>query len=788
MKKIIFILALILGTAVAHALPFTPTSDPTLINTSWYFIKSDGFYLIATGDGFETDFISSPSAANDYHIWCFVGDEESGYRVYNKGLGLYLGLGTFHAANANVDDGEYIHVEYQDETYFNLRYDYLSTYYLFMHAYTDQYGTMRYIDISPWPMAPFSVDPAITWTRHDTNGVGYSYVEGGEALTDDETASNLCDDNALTKYYGNASNCWVTIKSSDDVAVGQYSIVTTGDTRQYYGRSLRSWKLQGSNDNVNWEDIDVRNDFPMPFEDQAEVVIKINDTRKFSFFKFTCTQGAGNVVQLSEVWINEESHDSWTEVSTQDNSCGYPQVRVMKCNKCNVSRTELIEPSTSHNYTDGVCAGCGINEHETMLLYNGQRLAPYYVKALHASRGSDGTWPSPPAGWNEVDYDDSDWIDLALPTASPDHSNGPFYLLQYNSHWYGEYNCYWMRRTFNLERVNTGDSFILHCVHDDNMVVYVNGQQVINAEGWTANASTWDNSYDSFVIPASAFTVGENVLAIYMQQNWGGAYFDCDLRLKRAVVAGDVNGDGDVTSADITALYGVLLSNDYSSIVNGDQDGDGNITSGDVTAVYSILLGSNEPVEHTYVDLGLPSGTLWATTNVGATSPEGFGNYFAWGETSPKSTYTWGNYHWCNGTNSSLTKYSTNSALGIQDNKVVLDTEDDAATQNWGAEWQMPSHDQVEELCNECIIERTTLNGVNGRLFTSKHNGSTLFMPTAGHYDGDNLVVNGVSGYYLTRDLYTSNCILAWILSVTTNSSSSGSRYKGYSVRPVRKQ
>lgn len=82
-------------------------------------------------------------------------------------------------------------------------------------------------------------------------------------------------------------------------------------------------------------------------------------------------------------------------------------------------------------------------------------------------------------------------------------------------------------------------------------------------------------------------------MAVYIQQNWGGAYFDCDLRMSQpSNIPGDVNGDGFVTSADVTALYDVMLNNDYSQIVNGDQNNDGHITAADVTAIYDILLGN----------------------------------------------------------------------------------------------------------------------------------------------------------------------------------------------------
>lgn len=140
---------------------------------------------------------------------------------------------------------------------------------------------------------------------------------------------------------------------------------------------------------------------------------------------------------------------------------------------------------------------------------------------------------------------------------------------------------------------------------------------------------------------------------------------------------------------------------------------------------------------HAYVDLGLPSGTLWATCNVGASKPEEYGDYFAWGETEPKTNYNWDNYKYSVGFGNggafcnTLTKYCTNSEYGYNgfaDNLTVLLPEDDAATANWGSVWCMPTAEQWGELRDNTNNVWTTKNGVNGRLFTAS-NGNCLFLP-----------------------------------------------------------
>ena len=258
------------------------------------------------------------------------------------------------------------------------------------------------------------------------------------------------------------------------------------------------------------------------------------------------------------------------------------------------------------------------------------------------------------------------------------------------------------------------------------------------------------------------------------------------------VVIGDVDGDGECTINDVTALYNYLLFDDSSAMVAGDQDGDGYITVGDVTWVYNVMLYVSHDDGHDYIDLGLPSGTLWATTNVGATAPEEYGDYFAWGETAPKDVYDWSTYKWCMGSNTTMTKYCTNSSYGYNgfvDNKTELDPEDDAATAAWGAEWRMPSKDQMEELYNNCTSEWTTRNGVNGRLFTSNINGASLFLPAAGYrWDGE-LSGAGSRGYYWSRPLvssYPSSAYYLYFDSGYVSWNYNWSRYLGQSVRAVR--
>ena len=195
------------------------------------------------------------------------------------------------------------------------------------------------------------------------------------------------------------------------------------------------------------------------------------------------------------------------------------------------------------------------------------------------------------------------------------------------------------------------------------------------------------------------------------------------------------------------------------------------------------------------IDLGLPSGTKWSCCNVGASKPEEYGDYFAWGETEPKSHYDLSTYKYFNN-GTGMTKYSTSSPYGTVDNKTELEPSDDAATVNWGSGWQMPSYEQFNELINSSYTTTrwTTLNGKYGRKISSKSNGNSIFLPAAGFRNGAGLNEAGSSGFYWSRSLDASNSYSAYNLRFFSSDIYTDDDYRYYygsrcyaqSVRPVR--
>ena len=146
--------------------------------------------------------------------------------------------------------------------------------------------------------------------------------------------------------------------------------------------------------------------------------------------------------------------------------------------------------------------------------------------------------------------------------------------------------------------------------------------------------------------------------------------------------------------------------------------------------------------QYEYVDLGLPSGLKWAKCNVGATSETEYGYYFQWGdiEDKSKSDCTWKTYKHCNGSFDTLTKYNNSTSFGeTLDNKTTLDPEDDAVRAHMGGDWRMPTRDEFRELF-DCTDNEWMSNyngtGLNGRKFTSRKNGNSIFIPASGYRSG----------------------------------------------------
>ena len=259
-----------------------------------------------------------------------------------------------------------------------------------------------------------------------------------------------------------------------------------------------------------------------------------------------------------------------------------------------------------------------------------------------------------------------------------------------------------------------------------------------------------------------------------------------------AVCGGDVASDGGI---EVTAK-GVCWSTSPNPTIEDDKTEDGsglgsytsNLTGLSENTTYYVrayatnAAGTNYGEEksfttlapingHYYVDLGLPSGLKWATCNVGADSPEAYGDYFAWGETSAKEEYTEEN---------SIT-------YDKQMNDISGNEQYDAATANWGGPWRMPTDEELQELIDNCEWEWTAQNSVNGYKVTSKTNGNSIFLPAAGYRSGSSLDCAGSYGNYWSSSPNESSSISACFLGFDSSGYGMLNDYRhfGTSVRPV---
>lgn len=266
--------------------------------------------------------------------------------------------------------------------------------------------------------------------------------------------------------------------------------------------------------------------------------------------------------------------------------------------------------------------------------------------------------------------------------------------------------------------------------------------------------------------------------------------------LKATVLPDDSTDEVEWSSSDET------VATVQDGVVSAVAEGSATITAkaGEKTATCSVRVESKMQA----VDLGL--SVKWSSCNLGATKPEEYGDYFAWGETEPYYTsqnpltwkdgktagYNWASYKWCNGSYNTLTKYNTNSSYGVVDNKTVLDPEDDAAHVVLGDKWRMPTDAEWTELRENCTwIWTSDYNGtgIAGRIVTSNKTGYTdkfIFLPAAGIRGDTRLDNAGSYGHYWSSSLDAGYPSGAWLVGFDSGSfGRGGNRCFGQSVRPV---
>ena len=329
-------------------------------------------------------------------------------------------------------------------------------------------------------------------------------------------------------------------------------------------------------------------------------------------------------------------------------------------------------------------------------------------------------------------------------------------------------------------------------------VIYAQMEGTPN-EGYTLSISKIENGYAYFDAPAKGVVNAETGKVHIPLNNLKFVKSDKELQFNFSI---EVSFDGEMyytdveeasTAEQVSKHIAVVLVLDCSTSMGNafapmKEAAVDFIEAMEQTSTGEGGLGYGLENGYEYVDLGL--SVKWATCNVGATKSEDYGDYFAWGETQPKSTYNWSTYKWCNGSSYTLTKYCTNSDYGTYDGKSTLELADDAARANWGGSWRMPTREEQVELRDNCKWEWTTQNGVKGYKVTSKKKGYTknsIFLPAAGYRRDSSLKEVGSYGDYWSSSLDSDSPNDAYELYFQSGNVSGydSDRYFGFSVRPV---
>ncbi len=247
----------------------------------------------------------------------------------------------------------------------------------------------------------------------------------------------------------------------------------------------------------------------------------------------------------------------------------------------------------------------------------------------------------------------------------------------------------------------------------------------------------------------------------------------------------------------LTGMFIALSAMVLTGCEKEDKDA---ISMSDVNKGIQVIQGADGK-DYEVVDLGLVSGNLWAKCNLGATSPEQTGSFFAWAETAPKTMFKWVEYKWADGDRLSITKYNNNEENGLVDDKTVLDISDDAANAILGEGWQVPNVDDFLELLapRNCKIKWCKLNGVEGFLFTSVkkgYEGNSIFIAVSGMSDNGKLRFKDERAYLWSSEMYYDDLNQKYIpttasvlelehTDVDNHVIGSRERYLGLPIRPV---
>ena len=597
---------------------------------------------------------------------------------------------------------------------------------------------------------PKYVVPGTNVTYVATAKSGYKFkgwnMEGIEISTSNTLILPINSNTEITAVFQNIPNYSVTVVSSGNGTVssssssvqegGSVTLTATPNS----GYVFKNWTLNG---NV----VSTQNPYTATVTANSVYVANFEKT-----YTISVSSGGGGTAVASKSSVQEGGSVTLTATPNE----GYSFVNWT---------VEGVEVSTQNPYTATVTANSVyVANFKVAEKYRIKDLGTgYYLNAGNYTAHTDG----PVGGVNLVAYAESDDQIFTF------RQSGSNYTLRTKS----GYNI--VCQSWNVDALTSAGTALTFVYNGNGTYYIMNGSDYFKVEEVDGVYYPYCDAPSSMKATWILEQVGEDVpYTISVLSGEGGT---------ATASKSSVQGGGSVTLT-ATPSSGCKFKN---WTLNGNVVSTQNPYTATVTAnsvyVANFVLPTNNG--HAYVDLGL--SVKWATCNVGATTPEEYGDYFAWGETETKDTYNWSTYKYCNVDKYSLTitKYCTDSEYGTVDNKTTLELSDDAAYVNWGGSWRMPTKAEQDELrdTNNCTWIWTTQNGVNGYKVTSKKNGNTIFLPATDIRDDSDPAKVGGFGYYRSSSLNTYSDEGSFSLNFDSSSVHWGGlfRYYGVSVRPV---
>ena len=478
--------------------------------------------------------------------------------------------------------------------------------------------------------------------------------------------------------------------------------------------------------------------------------------------------------------------------------------------------TTIITPATIP-YT---CDFEDITENDNWTLANGTQVNKWHIGTAVNNGGETGLYISNDEGTsNEYNVASTSYV---YAYRNLNIAEDSYYMVSFDWKAQGEGN-YDLLRAFLAPTSAALEAGSANGMTSSNNTTPDGWTDIANPEGKLNLKSTWQQSTKDAYLEAGTYNLVFFWKNDVSQGTQPPAAID-NIEVTRLFPVVETSTATDITNTSAT-LKGRILYSDYSEVTtrgflfgtsstnlnqNYTSDSDSTVFSYPLTGlnantqyycqayatvdgeikygeIKTFNIANGQQGGYYYVDLGLPSGTMWATCNVGATSPQDFGNYYAWAETEPKETYNWSTYSYCNGSVSTLTKYCSYERIGnngFTDGLTTLEASDDAATVNWGEDWRMPTFLDIDELVLKCTFETIEQNGVLGSLITGP-NGNSIFLPAAGSYQESSLVLNDHGYYWASTSSINSVGAYNYIFDEDDYSCGSYSRYYGFPVRPI---